>query len=110
MSGVALDHFIFGMNEKKRVCIISREETALLQYILRDLDAGATVYEAHGAYDDRTRREIITILDKDKYKKLINHISRLDPTAFVTVLPIHEVYTPPHDAPAHTARAASVEK
>ena len=110
MSGVALDHFIFGMNEKKRVCIISREETALLRYILRDLDAGATVYEAHGAYDDRTRREIITILDKDKYKKLINHIARLDPTAFVTVLPIHEVYTPPHDAAAHTSRAASVEK
>lgn len=96
LSGVVLDHFIFGFNERKRVCIISKCEDELKHFILHDLDAGCTIYEAHGAYDDRTRREIVTILDKSKYKKLLDQISRLDPTAFVTVLPIHEVYTPEH--------------
>ena len=96
LSGVVLDHFIFGFNKRKRVCIISKHEDELKQFILHDLDAGCTIYEAHGAYDDRTRNEIVTILDKNKYKKLLDKISKLDPTAFVTVLPIHEVYTPEH--------------
>ncbi|MBQ2650651.1 MAG: YitT family protein, partial [Clostridia bacterium] len=78
------------------VCIISEHEDELKQFILHDLDAGCTIYEAHGAYDNRTRNEIVTILDKNKYKKLLDKISKLDPTAFVTVLPIHEVYTPEH--------------
>ncbi len=96
LSGVVLDHFIFGFNERKRVCIISPYEDEIKNYILKDLDAGCTVYEAHGAYDNRTRHEIVTIMDKTKYKKLLDYISKLDPTAFVTVLPIHEVYTPEH--------------
>lgn len=96
LAGIVLDHFIFGFVERKRVCIISKHEDELKQFILHDLDAGCTIYEAHGAYDDRTRREIVTILDKGKYKKLLDKISKLDPTAFVTVLPIHEVYTPEH--------------
>lgn len=96
LAGVVLDHFIFGFAERKRVCIISNREDELKNFILHDLDAGCTIYEAHGAYDDRTRREIVTILDKNKYKKLLDKISKTDPTAFVTVLPIHEVYTPEH--------------
>lgn len=96
LAGIVLDHFIFGFVERKRVCIISNHEDELKRFILHDLDAGCTIYEAHGAYDDRTRREIVTILDKGKYKKLLDKISKLDPTAFVTVLPIHEVYTPEH--------------
>lgn len=96
LSGVVLDHFIFGFNERKRVCIISPHEDEIKNFILKDLDAGCTIYEAHGAYDDRTRREIVSIMDKAKYKKLLDFISKIDPTAFVTVLPIHEVYTPEH--------------
>ena len=96
LSGVVLDHFIFGFNERKRVCIISLHEDEIKNFILKDLDAGCTIYEAHGAYDDRTRREIVSIMDKAKYKKLLDFISKIDPTAFVTVLPIHEVYTPEH--------------
>lgn len=96
LSGVVLDHFIFGFNERKRVCIISSYEDEIKNFILKDLDAGCTIYEAHGAYDDRTRREIVSIMDKAKYKKLLDFISKIDPTAFVTVLPIHEVYTPEH--------------
>lgn len=96
LCGVVLDHFIFGFTERKRVCIISQHEDELKQFILHDLDAGCTIYEAHGAYDDRTRREIVTILDKGKYKKLLDRVAKLDPTAFVTVLPINEVYTPEH--------------
>ncbi|MBQ1270095.1 MAG: YitT family protein [Clostridia bacterium] len=96
LSGVILDHFLFGTTERKRVCIISGDIESMTKYILHDLDAGATLYEAKGAYDGKVKYEIITILDKNKYKLLMDHISKNDPSAFVTVTPIHEVYTAVH--------------
>ncbi|MBQ5814002.1 MAG: YitT family protein [Clostridia bacterium] len=96
LSGVILDHFLFGTTERKRVCIISSDIESMTKYILHDLDAGATLYEAKGAYDGKVKYEIITILDKNKYKLLMDHISKNDPAAFVTVTPIHEVYTAVH--------------
>lgn len=96
LSGVILDHFLFGSTERKRVCIISDDMESMTKYILHDLDAGATLYEAKGAYDGKVKYEIITILDKNKYKLLMDHISKNDPSAFVTVTPIHEVYTATH--------------
>lgn len=94
VSGIILDHFLFGSTERKRVCIIAEQQAKITDFILHDLDAGATIYEAHGGYDDRIRREIITILDKSKYKQLLDYISKTEPTAFITVTPIYEVYTP----------------
>ena len=94
VSGIILDHFLFGSTERKRVCIIAEKEAEITDYILHDLDAGATHYDAHGAYDGHIRREIITILDKSKYKQLLDFIGKVEPTAFITVTPIYEVYTP----------------
>ena len=89
--GIVMDHFIFGMNIKRRVCILSSKADELLQYILHDLHSGASIYEAIGAYDNTVRREIITIVDNQEYKKLMDHITKTDPKAFVTVYSVNEV-------------------
>lgn len=95
LNGIVVDHFIFGSNEKKRVCILSNKEEEIKNYILHELHSGATIYEAHGAYDNSIRREIITIVDKNEYAKLMNFISKTDEKAFVTVYAVNEVlYTP----------------
>lgn len=49
-NGIILDHFIFDNNIKRRVCIITKKEEELRQFITRDLHSGATIYEAIGAY------------------------------------------------------------
>ena len=49
-NGMILDHFIFGQNVKRRVCIMTPKEEELRQFILHDLHSGATIYEAIGAY------------------------------------------------------------
>ena len=84
-NGMILDHFIFDHNKKRRVCIITEKEEALRQFILHDLHSGATMYEAIGAYNLEKHNEIITIVDKSEYQKLMNFINREDPKAFVTV-------------------------
>ena len=84
-NGIILDHFIFDHNKKRRVCIITEKEEALRQFIINDLHSGATMYEAIGAYNFEKHNEIITIVDKSEYQKLMNFINREDPKAFVTI-------------------------
>ena len=84
-NGIVLDHFIFDHNIKRRVCIITKKEEELRQFIIHDLHSGATIYEAIGAYNMEKRREIITIVVKGEYRKLMKFINQEDPKAFITV-------------------------
>ena len=84
-NGIVLDHFIFDHNIKRRVCIITKKEEKLRNFIIHELHSGATVYEAYGAYNMQKRNEIITIVDKTEYQKLMNFINKEDPLAFITV-------------------------
>lgn len=91
LNGLVLDHFIFGSNIKKRVCILSEKEEEIREFILKDLHSGATIYEAYGAFDYQVKREIITIVDKNEYAKLMNFLAKTDANAFVTVYAVNEV-------------------
>ena len=84
-NGIILDHFIFDNSKKRRVCIITEKEEELRQFIVNDLHSGATIYEATGAFNFEKHNEIITIVDKSEYQKLMNFIGRTDPKAFITV-------------------------
>ena len=84
-NGIILDYFIFDYNKKRRVCIITEKEEALRQFIINDLHSGATIYEAIGAYNFEKHNEIITIVDKREYQKLMSFINREDPKAFITI-------------------------
>ena len=91
LGGIVLDKFIFGMNPKRRVCIISNHFDEILDFILHDLHSGATIYEGIGAYTKEVRNEIITIVDNQEFKKLMDRISFVDPDAFITVYSVQEI-------------------
>ena len=90
-NGMVVDHFIFGQNLKRRVCIITKYEEELRKFILHELHSGATIYDAIGAYNLDKRHEIITIVDKNEYQKLMNYINNLDPKAFITVYTVADM-------------------
>jgi uncharacterized membrane-anchored protein YitT (DUF2179 family) len=91
LNGIVLDHFIFGSTMKKRVCIISQKEKEIREFILHELHSGATLYHAYGAYDEKPYKEIITIVDKNEYVKLMNFVTEIDKAAFVTVYAVNEI-------------------
>ena len=90
-NGMVVDHFIFGQNLKRRVCIITKYEEELRNFILHELHSGANIYDAIGAYNLDKRHEIITIVDKNEYQKLMNYINNLDPKAFITVYTVADM-------------------
>jgi len=91
LHGIIIDHFIFGFDMKKRVCIVSEKEEEIRAFILNELHSGATIYEAIGAYNFQKRTEIITIVDKNEYAKLMSFIEKIDSEAFVTIYTVHRV-------------------
>ena len=89
--GMIVDHFIFGINIKRRVCVISDHLDPIVDYVLHDLHSGATLNEIIGAYDKTPRTEMITIVDKNEYKQLMDYVRKVDPKAFVTVYSVSDM-------------------
>lgn len=89
--GMLVDHFIFGLNIKRRVCVISPKLNEIVDFVLHDLHSGATLNEITGAYDSTEKKEMITIVDKHEYRRLMDYIRKTDPKAFVTVYAVSEI-------------------
>ena len=89
--GMVVDHFIFGINIKRRVCVISNDLEQIVDFVLHELHSGATLNEIIGAYDRTPRMEMVTIVDKNEYKQLMDYVRKIDPKAFVTVYSVSDM-------------------
>lgn len=95
ISGIVLDHFLFGMNVKRKVCILSEKSEEIRRFIISELHSGATLYNAIGGYDFKPRDEIAVIVDKSEYGKLMSFIEKTDKDAFITVYTVNEIHYKP---------------
>ena len=93
--GMIVDHFIFGLDIKRRVCVISPKLDEIVHFIIHDLHSGASLNEIIGAYDNTRRREVITIVDKQEYRRLMDFVRKTDPKAFVTVYSVSSIHYQP---------------
>ena len=89
--GMIVDNFIFGINIKRRVCVISDHLDEIVNFVLHDLHSGATLNEIIGAYDMTRRKEMIAIVDKHEYRLLMDYVRKVDPKAFVTVYSVSDM-------------------
>lgn len=92
INGIVVDYFTAGLNNRKRVCIISPEYRHLRDFIINDLERGVTMYDVMGGYSNQKKVEIEALLTKDEFSKLMNHINENDINAFITAGNVSEVY------------------
>lgn len=91
-NGMIVDHFIFNRNLKRRVCIISDKLEEIRQFVIVDLHSGASLYEAIGGYQMEKKLELITIVDKREYQRLMEFVHETDPKAFITVYTVSDIH------------------
>lgn len=89
--GIMVDRFIFGMNIKRKVCILSPKVDEIKNFILYELHSGASLNELYGAYDGQRRWEIEVIVDNAEYRRLMDYMRKTDPKAFMTVYSVNEM-------------------
>lgn len=90
-NGIVIDSFIDGFNRKKHVCILSKEYKRIQDFIVHELKQGVTLYEAMGGYNNDKKIELVTILDRNSYAKLLQYVHEVDENAFMTVSTTNEI-------------------
>ncbi|MBW4829388.1 MAG: YitT family protein [Clostridiaceae bacterium] len=91
LNGLVIDSTIDGINLSKQVNIVSEYSDNIKDYIVKDLERGATLYSAKGAYTGNIKDVVVTVVDRKDFIKLKNHIKTIDENAFVTVSNVYEV-------------------
>ncbi len=90
-NGIVIDNFIDGFNRRKHVCILSKEHQKIQDFIVNELKQGVTIYQAIGGYKNDQKIELVTIVARTEYAKLLEFVHQTDPEAFMTVSTTNEV-------------------
>lgn len=90
-NGIVIDSFIDGFNRRKRVCILSKEHEKVQDFIVNELNQGVTIYQAMGGYRNDHKIELVTIVDRNSYARLLEYIHSVDAEAFITVSTTNEI-------------------
>jgi uncharacterized membrane-anchored protein YitT (DUF2179 family) len=92
INGLVVDYFTATLNNKKRVCIVSKDYDRLRHFIIDELQRGCTMYEVIGGYSGEKSIELEALLSKDEFSKLMEYINKNEISAFTTAGNVSEVY------------------
>lgn len=90
--GKVIDATLQGNNVHKAVLVISEKHEEIKSKILVDLDRGGTYINGTGLYTGNSKQIIFTVIPRREVMILHEHIHRIDPDAFITVMDASEIY------------------
>ena len=86
-----VDSVIESLNQRKVVTVVSNHPDEVKEFILQALNRSATVYTAEGAYTGNKEQVFTTVLTRRQAVLLRNHLRRIDPHAFLTIVNSSEI-------------------
>lgn len=86
------DRVILGVSDSKAFYIVTDEEEAIKEYILRVLNHGVTVFNARGGFAKGKQTVLMCVLPTKDYYRLKAGITEIDQNAFVVVTDAYEVF------------------
>jgi uncharacterized membrane-anchored protein YitT (DUF2179 family) len=86
-----IDVIMEGAYSAKAFTIISEKAEALTETITREMDRGATILPALGAYSRKTKHVVYCVVYRYEMKRLKDIIRSVDPAAFVIINEVHDV-------------------
>lgn len=92
INGLVLDHFMAGLNKRKRVCVISKDYDRVREYIVETIHRGCSLYEVTGGYSGEKSMEVQSLLTTEEFGDLMEFIKENNINAFITAGNVSEVY------------------
>ena len=92
INGLVVDLFTANLNNRKRVCIVTKDYDRVRRFIIEDLDRGCTLYEVIGGYSNEKSIELEALLTKDEFSALMEFLGKNEINAFTTAGNVSEVY------------------
>lgn len=91
LNSLSIDYFITGFSTRISMYIISNKSEEINNYIIKNVTRGTTIYSAKGGYSQAPKEIIQTVVTRRQYFQIKNHVSQIDPKAFVTMNIVNEV-------------------
>ena len=91
MRSALIDNFIESSNRSKYFHVVTSNATCICDFIQNDLQRGATIVNATGAFTGDDKYIILTVLSPSQAVKLRNFIKEHDPKAFLLVSNTSEI-------------------
>jgi len=91
ITGRAVDLILEGANYNKALIIISDKHEDIRDKIINDLERGGTYLKGVGMYTKTEKNIIFTVVSRREVAILEEHINKVDPMAFITVMDASEI-------------------
>ena len=91
LKSTLVDNVIENLNLNKYFTIICVEPKPICDYILNTLHRSATVFDAKGAFTDKEKKIILTVMNRTQAVMLRKHIKQIDPDAFLLITNTSEI-------------------
>ncbi|MBF8436577.1 YitT family protein [Halanaerobiaceae bacterium Z-7014] len=92
MNSFIIDYIIAGFNLKIKLTIITSNPEKIRNYINNNIQRGATIYRAEGAFTGEDKDVLITAMNRREFLALKSYIAKVDEDAFVMVSKVKEVF------------------
>ena len=91
MGAKVIDFMQEGAYAARGAMIISEQNDAIADKIMKEMDRGVTVLKGHGSFTKKEREVLYCVVGRNEIVRLKNAITSVDPHAFVSVTAVHDV-------------------
>jgi uncharacterized membrane-anchored protein YitT (DUF2179 family) len=91
ITGIMMDHVLYGLDNAKVAYIISDAYQEIAKAIVSDLDRGVTILHGEGAYSGCAKKVLMCAFKQRQIVHIKKVVKELDPAAFIIVCEAHEV-------------------
>ncbi len=91
INSLVLNKVLLGISNNKAFYIITSEYTEVRKYIIDILKHSVTVFDVKGAFLEKKRKVLLTVIPSKEYFKAKEGITLIDPDAFFVVTDSYEV-------------------
>ena len=92
VSSRVIDYVIDGASYDKLLFIISNENDKLRNFIIHDLERGATFLKASGMYTKEDKEMIFLVVSRREVALVQRKVKSIDPKAFLVVTDAYDTY------------------
>ena len=87
-----IDMVVGGKKSSYQLMVFSRKHTEIADYITQKMERGVTVLPAKGWYTKQEKEVLLILISQKEFPALSRVIKDIDPKAFMSVSPTHNVF------------------
>ena len=91
INNMMIDKVLLGISSNKAFYIVTTKEKEIREYILNNLKHTVTIFNVEGAFLEKRRKVLLSVIPKRDYYKLTEGIKLIDPNVFFVVEDAYEV-------------------